>query len=318
MVEVIEKSSAEIRPHTGLEGNFLTKSGRQGQVNLENKNLGASLLFTPDLEKDITFLYLHNNYSQTTSNESQPGFLIESSGTIELFSDTDLLYSAQAERLEGRTGANFYYSLGLRSRLDDYFSSHIEGYKIKVDDTLDALIEGIYSDGFEIGLSGETPVGLLFGGDYRHRYYSDGNSQDQYHGYSSYNIYGEVVHFSVQYDYIYLENTNSNEGSPVLDTGSNEDNLYWKPSRYNGHGLTVHFQHLIKGNYGSDGLKSYYSFDNSINYEDYEDTQNAIYTGKFDISLEISPHYLLKSNLVFINSEEYEEGSIHFSLLYRW
>ncbi len=296
----------------------MTKSGRQGQVNLENKNLGASLLFTPDLEKDITFLYLHNNYSQTTSNESQPGFLIESSGTIELFSDTDLLYSAQAERLEGRTGANFYYSLGLRSRLDDYFSSHIEGYKIKVDDTLDALIEGIYSDGFEIGLSGETPVGLLFGGDYRHRYYSDGNSQDQYHGYSSYNIYGEVVHFSVQYDYIYLENTNSNEGSPVLDTGSNEDNLYWKPSRYNGHGLTVHFQHLIKGNYGSDGLKSYYSFDNSINYEDYEDTQNAIYTGKFDISLEISPHYLLKSNVVFINSEEYEEGSIHFSLLYRW
>jgi lipopolysaccharide biosynthesis regulator YciM len=318
MADVIEKSSTKIRPHTGLEGGFLTKSGREGQINLENRNLGASLLFSPDLEKDITFLYLHNNYSQTEKEESQSGFLIESSGTIELLSDTDLLFSAQAERFEGKSGANFYYFIGLRSRLDDYFSSHVEAYRKKVDDTLDALVEGIYSDGFEIGLSGETPVGLLFGGDYRHRYYSDGNSQDQFHGYSSYNIYGEVVHFSVQYDYFNLENNSSNDGIPVLDTGSSEDSLYWTPNRYDGHGITVHFQHLIKGNYGSDGLKSYYSFDNSINYEDYDDTQNIIYTGRFDIFLEISPHYLLKGNLVFKNSEEYEEGSVHFSLLYRW
>ena len=318
MEDIIKKSSAKVRPHTGLEGNFLTKNGRDGQVNLENRNLGASLLFTPDLEKDISFLYLHNNYSQTENNETQSGFLIESSGTIELLSDTDLLFSGQAERLEGKAGANFYYSLGLRSRLDDHFSVHMEAYKKKVDDTLDALIEGVYSDGVEIGLRGETSVGLLFGGDYRHRYYSDGNSQDQFHGYSSYNIYGEVVKFSVQYDYAYLENADSNEGIVVTDISGNEDNLYWKPDRYTGHSMTAHFQHLIKGNYGSDGLKSYYSFDNSLGFEDYEDIENIIYTGKFNIFLEMSPHYLLKGNFVFINSEEYEEGSIHFSLLYRW
>jgi len=187
-----------------------------------------------------------------------------------------------------------------------------------VNDTLDALVDGIYSDGFEIGLKGETPAGILFGGDYRHRYYSDSNSQDQYHGYSSYNIYGEAVHFSVQYDYYYLENNTSNGGTANLDIMSREDNLYWKPDIYTEHGITAHFQHLIKGHYGSDGLKSYYSFDNRLGYEDYEDIQNLIYTGKFDIFLEMSPHYLLKGNFVFINSEEYEEASVNFSLLYRW
>ncbi len=318
MEESIEKSSAKIRPHTGIEGNFLTKNGREGRVDFENINLGASLLFTPDLEKDITFLYLYNNYSQAENSETQSSFLLESSGTIELFSDTDFLFTGQAERLEGKAGTNFYYSIGLHSRLDDYFSSHIKVYKKKVTDTLDAVVDGIYSDGFEIGLRGETPVGLFFGGDYRHRYYNDSNSEDQFHAYSSYNIYGEDVHFSVQYDYRYLENSDSNEGTVVPDIGSKEDYLYWKPGEYSEHGMTVHFQHLIRGHYGSDGLKSYYSFDNSLGYEDYEDTQNLIYKGEFYIFLEMSPHYLLKGNLVYLNSDEYEEKSMHFSLLYRW
>jgi hypothetical protein len=314
--EVIEKSTAEIRPHSGLEGDFLTKSGREGSINLENRSFGASLMFTPDLEKDISFLYLRNNYSKTDESGTVSGFFLESTGTIELLSDTDFLFGAQAERFTGKAGTNYYYSLGLRSRLDDYFSGHIEGYKKKVDDTLDAIVGGIYSDGFQVGLSGETPVGLLFGGDYRHRYYSDGNSQDQFHGYSSYNIYGEDIHFSVQYDYQYLENSDSSKEKVTSEEKINEKNdLYWKPDKYSEHRMTVHFQQLIKGHYGSDGLKSFFSFDNSIGYED---PQNIIYTGKFDIFLEMSPHYLLKSNFVFMNSDEYEEKSIHFSLLYRW
>ena len=96
-----------------------------------DENIGVSLSFTPDLEKDIKFLYLNNKYSGTETTESLKGFFLESTGTIELLADTDLLFAGQAERFDGRSGTNFYYFLGLQSRLDDYFSGHVEAYKKK-------------------------------------------------------------------------------------------------------------------------------------------------------------------------------------------
>jgi len=309
----IEESSMKIRPQTGLMGGFLSKSGRDGYINLENKSFGVALLFTPDLEKDIEFNIFRNYYGNRDNKKSLTGTVFESTGTIELRYDTDFLYVAGAERLSEGGGIDFHYSLSLSSKLDNYMSSYIEFYRKKVDDTLEAINDRIYSDGFEIGLSGETPVGVIIGGDYRLQFFTDGNSQNRFHGYSSYNIYREAVYMSLRYDYQYLDNSEGVEGQ--LNTVSDDEKLYWKPTEYNEHKVTFHFQQLIGGEYGSGGLLSYYSFDNSLGYED---SQNAIYTGEFDIFLEMNPHYLLKGNFVFIHGEEYEEKSVLFSLFYRW
>ncbi|OEU50789.1 MAG: hypothetical protein BA866_12855 [Desulfobulbaceae bacterium S5133MH15] len=315
LVSSMEKTSMKIRPHSGLDLGYLEKNGRNGYVNLENFRYGTSLQFTPDLEKDVKFQFFRNRYSETDSSESIAGIFLESSGIIEILSETDLLFSGSAERFDGRSGTNFHYSLGLRSQLDDYFSVYMEGYRSKVDDTMDAVIDGIYSDGFEIGLTGETPAGLTIGGDYRHQYYSDGNSQNRFHAFSSYKIYREAMHFGLQYDYQYLDNSDSNRETRAEDGSESVEKLYWKPATYSEHKLTLHFQQLIKGDYGSDDLLSYYTFDNSLGYED---PQNLLYTGQFDIFLEISPHYLLKGNFLFTNSDDYEEVSFIFSLFYRW
>ncbi len=240
------------------------------------------------------------------------GTVFESTGTIEVRYDTDFLFVAGAERLSEGGGIDFHYSLKLRSRLDNYMSSYIEVYRKKVDDTLDAINERIYSDGFEIGLSGETPLGIFFGGDYRLRSFSDGNSQNKFHGFSSYSIYRENVHLSLRYDYLYLDNS---EGIGTTLETDDDVRLYWKPSQYKEHQATLHFQQLIGGNYGSEGLLNYYTFDNSLGYED---SQNLIYTGKLDIFLEMNPHYLLKGSFVLIRGEDYEEENILFSLFYRW
>jgi len=310
----IENTSMKIRPKNGLDFLFLEKNGRDGYVNLEQIGIGTSLVFTPDLEKDIKFQFFRNDYRETDSNESVEGFFLESAGTIELHPDVDFLFSGSVEKFDERVGTNFYYLLGVRGRLDDFFSAFMEINRKKVDDTLESITEGIYNDGFEIGLIGETSFGLLFAGDYRHRKYSDGNSQNMYHGNFSYNIYRETLQFGFRYDYQYLENSNDNEKSRTGEENETRK-LYWKPDNYNEHKATLHFQQLIDGNYGSNELLSYYSFDNSLGYED---SQNIIYTGEFDIFLEMSPHYLLKGNFVFIDSEDYEEKSVLFSLFYRW
>jgi hypothetical protein len=305
----------KIRPHFGLDGGFTKKSGRDGYFNLENWRLGTSLLYTPDLEKDVKFQFFRNHYEEVDGDGSISGIFLESSGIVEIRSDTDLHFFAAAEKLDERSGTNFYYSIGLQSQLDDFFNSYIEIYKSKVDDTLDAVLNGINSDGFEVGLVGETSGGITVGGDYRHRYYSDGNAQNRFHAYTSYKIYREAIHIGFKYDYQYLNNSDSNEKDKNRKGWDNGNDLYWKPPNFSDHQFTLHYKQLIKGNYGTADLLSYFTFDNSLGFED---PQNVLYTGKFNIFLEISPHYLLKGNFLFANSEEYEEISLLFSLYYRW
>ncbi len=60
---------------------------------------------------------------------------------------------------------------------------------------------------------------------------------------------------------------------------------------------------------------SYYAFDNAIGFEDNE---NISFTTKFDIFLEMSPHFLLKGNFTLSKSDEYEETGMSVSLHYRW
>jgi thioredoxin-like negative regulator of GroEL len=311
----IESNSMKISPHTGVSAVLISKEGRNGYMNLEKRGFGISLMFTPDLQKDIKFEFSRNIYEEITGTGFLTSSFLESTGTLELTGDTDFRFSGSAERLSDDAETRFYYSIGLHSQLDDYFKGFMEGYKKKVNDTLLAVKNGLYNEGFEIGLAAETPVGMTVGGAYRHRYYSDGNSQNRFHGWSSYNIYGESTHWALQYDYQFLKNSSSNENDDSDLQERGEEKTYWKPGTFDEHKITAHFQHLISGDYGSDKLLSYYSFDNSIGYED---RKNIIYTGKFDIFLEMSHHFLLKGNFIFEKSDDYEEKTVQFSLFYRW
>jgi hypothetical protein len=42
------------------------------------------------------------------------------------------------------------------------------------------------------------------------------------------------------------------------------------------------------------------------------------YMGKFDIFLEMTPHFLLKGNVTFTKSDVLEEKGLSLSLHYRW
>ncbi|WP_457575536.1 tetratricopeptide repeat protein [Desulfomarina sp.] len=311
----IESNSLKISPHTGLSVNLVSRKGRGGYMNLEKRGVGFSLMFTPDLQKDIKFEFSRNIYEEVTGPDSLTSSFLESTGTVELTGNTDFIFSAAAERLSDDAETKFYYSVGLHSQLDDFFTGFIEGYRKKIDDTLLAIKDSMYSEGLEIGLSAETPLGLNLGVSYRHRYYSDGNSQNGFHGWSSYNLYGESILWALRYDYEFLKNNSCNDCSDAEGDGEIEEKTYWKPDTFDEHRITLHFKHLVSGNYGSDRLLSYYIFDNSVGYEDNE---NAIYIGKFDIFLEMSHHYLLKGNFVFQKNSDFEEKTVLFSLFYRW
>jgi hypothetical protein len=66
---------------------------------------------------------------------------------------------------------------------------------------------------------------------------------------------------------------------------------------------------------GAKKSMSYYAINSALGIEDNE---NLTFTTKFDIFLEMSPHFLLKGNFTLSKSDEYEEKGLSMSLHYRW
>jgi hypothetical protein len=219
--------------------------------------------------------------------------------------------------MDGTSNGRIIHKIAIKGQLDEYFHTYIEWGKSVVDDTVMALQQGITHQGVEAGLSCETPQGLTFGGDFRHRNYSDSNTQNKFHGYSSYGLFGESVHLSLRYDYQTFKNTETNQLNLQAAEAQPQDILfYWSPSSFSENLLTLHFQHDFLGyQQGAKRKISYYALDNAIGYDDLE---SLSYSGKFDIFLEINPHFLLKGNFTLAKSDVFEEKGILFSLHYRW
>ena len=221
------------------------------------------------------------------------------------------------ERIVDSGDNTFQYEIGLRGQLDDYVNGYLVFEKRQEYDTITALMQEISWQTIDTGLSIETQAGISFGGDLQHRYYSDGNSQNRFHGFSSYNVFGESLRWTLRYDYQYL--SSDDQGNSQTDLSGNtasDDVPYWSPSSFSEHRLGLNFQHDFLGyEQGTKKSMSYYAISTAVGLEDNE---NFTFTTKFDIFLEMSPHFLLKGNFTLSKSDEYEEKGLSMSLHYRW
>ncbi|MDK9707904.1 MAG: hypothetical protein OEL83_12720 [Desulforhopalus sp.] len=313
----IERSTLQLSPQNIIDVAYLSKDGHNGFVDLASISSGTAFRFTPGLDKDVRLAYSHNRYEAINSPASTTSNLLYGSTIYEFTKDYEISFGGGAEKFDGGNGTNFLYKIEFKGQLDEYFHSFIGWEKSLVNDTVLALKEGITKQELGAGLYCETPLGLTFGVDFNHRSNSDDNTQNRFHGYSSYGLFGESVHLLFRYDYQFFENTNTNP-SDLISVQDHEDEilLYWSPASFSENLFTLHFQHDFFG-YQQDTKRgvSYYAIDNTIGYDDLE---TVTYTGKFDIFLEMNPHFLLKGNVTFVKSDLVEERGLSLSLHYRW
>lgn len=318
LVKSIERSSIQMSPQNIFDVGYEERSGRDGLIDMAKLSIGSSFWFTPDLDKDIRLVYASNRYESIDSSESAGSNSLHGSAIYDFTKDYELIFSGGTEKLDGSSDARFLYKVAVKGQLDQYFNAYLEWQKSYVYDTVMAIKQDISRQGIETGLICETPIGLNFGGDFRHLNYSDGNLQNRFHGFSSYGLYGEAVHLSLRYDYQYLNNADGNpsELQTITDEEPQEGSFYWSPDQFSEHLLTLHFQHDFLGyQQGEKRGVSYYSIDNVVGSE----TDEVVsYTGKFNIFLEMNPHFLLKGNFTFAKSEDLEEKGLSLSLHYRW
>ena len=317
LVNSMERSSLQLSPQNIFDSTFSAKEGRGGFIDMETRRVGTSFWFTPDLDTDIRLIYSNNRYQSANTSASTGSNLLYGTAIYEFAKDFELVFAGGSEKMNGTSDTRIIHKIALQGQLDEYFHTYIEWEKSLVDDTVMALKDGITQQEIETGLYCETPQGLLFGGDFRHRSYSDSNTQNKFHGYTSYGLFGESVHLSLRYDYQFLKNTITNQiDSQISEDHPQEVLFYWSPASFSENLFTLHFQHDFLGYQQGEKRKiSYYALDNSIGYDDLE---TLSYSGKFDIFLEMNPHFLLKGNVTFTKSEVLEEKGLYFSLHYRW
>ncbi|MBB5346559.1 tetratricopeptide repeat protein [Desulfoprunum benzoelyticum] len=314
--EAIRRNEVLRKPRLSADAETVEKEGRNGYIDTLRTSQGGTLWMMPDFDSEISLEYRRNSYTDSKDIDTIRGHRVEGLYSRELPGNFDLQLRAGAEDLD-----DFDTTAIAGARLNSRFDQYVKGYLLfdqnAVYDTLAALQQGIYLQDYETGLIVETPKGIALGADYRRRRYSDDNSQNQFHLWSGYAIYAEATTFKFQYDYRIIDNSEASSVvfPTVSDEGFAETPLYWSPDEYWEHLGTISFQHLLKEFSLTRGTPSYYSLDYSMGFESGENFTHKI---GFEILLEMSPHFLLKGNLSFATSDEYEQKGALVSLMYRW
>ncbi len=317
LIESIDRNNLQLSPQSIFNAAYEEKDGRNGNINISRRTFGTSFWVIPDLDKDVRLLYANNRYESLDTDESTGSNFFYGVATYEFTKAYELTMGAGAEKLTSTNDTGFQYEIELKGQLDDYIDAYALLEKRAVYDTIEAIQHQVTFQSLETGLSVETPLGISFGGDVHHRYYNDGNSQNRFHGYSSYSIFGESLQAALRYEYQYLTNDDANSSRARLsEIVSPDEPLYWSPSSFSEQRISLHFQHDFLGyEQGTKKSMSYYAIDNAIGFED---NDILSFTTKFDIFLEMSPHFLLKGNFTLSKSDDYEEKGLSMSLHYRW
>ncbi|PHR28310.1 MAG: hypothetical protein COA36_06975 [Desulfotalea sp.] len=316
--ESIKRNILQIRPTNTVDIVVEERSGRQGKVDIRTTSLGSSFWFTPELNKDFWLSYAYKQYESTDRKGEIDSNILRGAMTYEYSRNYELVTGIGVEKLNDSAGGEVQYNLQLKGQLDDYVSGYVLYAKAPVDDTVEAIEEGIYRQFLQTGLTIETELGVTFGGDVQYSLYSDNNEQNRFYWFSSYSFFGDSLQLDVRYAYQYLRNKDINGSENDFNGGHSDDfvQIYWSPDSYSEHRIGLQLKKDFFG-YLTDveNKISYFRIDTGISLENEE---NIAYSARFDIFLEMSPHLLLKGNFSFNSSDEYHEKMLALSLHYSW
>ena len=300
--ESIEINEQQRKPQISLEGSFLNRDGRDGAVDITKYQYGTSAWVTPDFNQEYFVKYLRTNYQDDSFGKESNFFGV--GGKYEFSDDNALSFELGGEDLSGYGDLKISGLARLDYRLSDQIRSYVELNQHRIDDTIEAVDQQIFSQTVEGGLVLETLIGLEVGGDYSYSLLTDENEQQRAHGWLFYNIFGEITQLDFHYDYEYITSEFSSEDVP-----------YWSPQDYQNHALSLYFQHQFSTILPKEELNSYYSLEYVIGFEN---EQNISYTAKCDIFLEINSNFLLKSSFLYSKSDDYDESAGSLNIVYRW
>ncbi|MEN8188541.1 MAG: tetratricopeptide repeat protein [Thermodesulfobacteriota bacterium] len=312
-----ERNRLKRRPRTSLDFGHHSHTGRSGYFDLNERYLGVSSWLMPALnqELELSARYLHYESDETGETLDSNRFLCDFSITTD--SRVDIDFKLGLESPSGPTNHRLLYQIGVSGWLGDRVQWLTEFEQSGVDDTLQALSDGLDRQDLCGGIRLDLLPRLFGGGGYCYRMYDDGNSQNRYDLWASYILHSEPNLVELRYGYEHLLSEEGNTGRDNrLESGFIErDHPYWSPERYWQHLFSIHAEYQLAEDVLWRGVPSYFTLDYSFGYDSGGD-DNHLFEG--EIYLEMNPHFLLNSTIHITQGSEYREESLLFSLIYRW
>ncbi|MFH2123328.1 MAG: tetratricopeptide repeat protein [Pseudomonadota bacterium] len=322
LAEAVQRNSLKRKPRGMIDSGYFSLSGRDGYFDMQQTRGGASFWMLPTLrqEMDVSWSTIHAISEDTDQALWRNRFLAEYS--IYPHYNIDFITRLGVDKPVDEYKQPHYdaiplFYLEMRGRIGDDLHAFVRLDQDIVDDTVQALEQGISSRDVEGGVRMDILPRLFCGGEYRFREYSDANHQNRYHVWATYIIHSEPTLLEITYGQEFQHNAMVNMGRDFsYDNGFIPgDHPYWSPKEYWQNVASVHFEHQLAADVLGRGAPSYYTLDYSFGYDDggYDS-----HTFGGDIFLEMSRHFLLSSSFEIIQGGPVIRKDVALSLVYRW
>jgi len=324
IADSMTRNSLNITPQVGLDFSLNRLDAVRRWRNIEDFAFGSSFSFIHEQDEEISVRYAGHQFRAVHGDDSINSNSIGSDVTWQLGNSTDLQAGVTFDKLreglqEGST--NVLFNSQIERQLNEQVSGFLRYDRTEITDTVAAIADKLLADNFLAGLEVQTPNGIGFGGDMRYTSRSDSNAGIGFHTWLGWSLFHEKSEWSLRWE-SRLENNDEASEDPDVDLATVENpgiTSYWSPVSWNEQMLNARYQYNFSGfgNFekGTSPGRNYVSVNIGTGLEDDE---NMIYSGDFDISLEISQHFLLKSSFGFKNGSDCDFLKVSTALQYRW
>ncbi|MBU1986043.1 MAG: hypothetical protein KJ846_02315, partial [Proteobacteria bacterium] len=322
LTESVQRNSLKRKPRGMIDSGYSSLSGRDGYFDMQQTRGGASVWMLPTLrqEMDVSWSTIHAISEDTDQALWRNRFLAAYSFYPHY--NVDFITRVGVDKSVNEYNQPHFdtiplFHLEMRGRIGDDLHAFVSLDQDIVDDTVEALEQGISRRDVEGGVRMDILPRLFCGGEYLFREYSDANHQNRYHVWATYIIHSEPTLLQVTYGQEFQHNAEVNMGRDFSSENGfmPGDHPYWSPKEYWQNLVSVHFEHQLAADVLGRSAPSYYTLDYSFGYDDggYDS-----HTFGGDIFLEMSRHFLLNSSFEIIQGGPVIRKDLALSLVYRW
>jgi tetratricopeptide (TPR) repeat protein len=313
--EAAERNVRQRQPHLSLDTTYREERGRDDYIDITQAYSGMNVQFTPAVFHEAGAWFGRNEYGNSDATTLAKSVFLSSSYAIQFNDYLEGKINLGFEDFDTDGKSFLIFDVALEGNLEEKVNVFVSLNQHPVADTIVSLTEGIYKKQFNAGIVIDYLPRVFLGFDFSMHDFSDMNDGRAFNLFAAYRFFKEQSSLDLSYRYQKIENSIDNQYADD-ETGLDLTALpYWSPGKYWRHLATAEYRIELWPTGKLQGGTSYVSALYGVGLEKGDSLLQKL---EFNISLEISPVFLVKGAFSSDWSSDYDHYGVSASLAYRW